>query len=86
MHPHPMQDLVGGVRRPLGVGAGNLFDDVYDLQLLLGAELFERPVGQHQVGATGVRQVIESIPVRRYGWQLLFLRRRFAVPRTSGNR
>ena len=56
-----------------------------DLLLLLGAELFEQPVGQHQVGATGVRQVIESVPVRMYGWQLLFLWRRFAVPRASGN-
>ena len=67
MHPHPMQDLVGGLQRPLGVGAGDVFDDVHDLLLLLSAELFKQPVGQHQVGAAGVRQVIDSVPVRRYG-------------------
>ena len=69
-----------------GLVRATLFDDVHDLLLLLGAELVEQPVGQHQVGATGVRQVIESVPVRMYRWQLLFLWRRFAVPRASGNR
>ena len=69
-----------------GLVRATFFDDVHDLLLLLGAELVEQPVGQHQVGATGVRQVIESVPVRMYRWQLLFLWRRFAVPRASGNR
>ena len=61
----------------------DLFDDVHDLLLLLGAESAQQPVGQHQVRAAGVRQVIESVPVRVYGRQLLFLRRRCAVPAAS---
>jgi len=67
-----MQDLVCAVQCPLGICAGELVDDVHDLLLLVGAELVEQPVGQHQVGATGVRQMIESIPVRVYRCRLLF--------------
>ena len=86
MHPYPMQNLVGGVRSPRGVGAGKFFDDVDDLQLLLGAELVEQPVGQHEVGATGVREMIVLIPVGDYRRWLLSLWRSFSVPLASGNR